>query len=124
MLCIAMLVSTYIGKPVVSFLAPRLIEKRLSGPVRGIARTVLSTCITSPITSAITSALFSDPDDFASVYIASLTITMPMAMFVSFFIVGPLVKLVFHNRISPAIGLRALQLMEQCAPFISRFLGM
>lgn len=124
MLCIAMLVSTYVGKPVINFLTPRLIEKRLSGPASGIAKTVLSTCITSPITSAITSALFSDPDDFASVYVSSLAITMSMAMFVSFFIVGPLVKLAFHNRISPAGGLRALQLMEQLAPSISRFLGM
>ena len=124
MLCIALLVHTYIGKPAVNFLAPRLIEKRLHGPARGVARTVLGTCITSPITSAIMSALFSDPDDFASVYVASLSVTMPMAMVVSFFIVGPLVKLVFHNRISPASGLRILQLMEQCAPSISRLLGM
>ena len=124
MLCIALLVHTYIGKPVVNFLTPKLIEKRLAGPARGVARTALGTCTTSPITSAITSALLSSPDDFASVYIASLSITMPMAMVVSFFIVGPLVKLVFHNRISPTGGLRALQMLEQCAPAISRLLGM
>lgn len=124
MFCIALLVQTYIGAPAVRFLAPRLIENRLTGPARGVARTVLSTCITSPITSAIMSALFSDPDDFASVYVASLSITMPMAMFTSLFIVGPLVKLLFHNRISPAGGLRALQVMEQCAPSIYRLLGM
>jgi len=47
-----------------------------------------------------------------------------MAMFVSFFIVGPAVKLVFHNRIKPASGLHALQTMQSCAPTISRILGM
>ena len=124
MLCTALLVQIFIGAPVVKSLMSGFVGKRLRGPARGVARTALNTCITSPITSAIVSALFSSPDDFASVYIASLSITMPMAMIASFFIVGPIVKLVFHNRITPAGGLRALQMMEQCAPSISRLLGM
>ena len=124
MFCIALLVRTYIGAPVAGFLTRKLIGKRLGGTARGVATTALNVCVTTPITSAIIAALFSDPDDFASVYVASLSMTLPMTMFASFFIVGPIVKLVFHNRISPAGGLRAMQLMEQSAPAIYRLLGM
>ena len=114
----------FIGGPVVSFLAPRLIGERVRGFARGAAMTLLNVGVTSPITSAIIAALFSDPDEFASSYVAALSTTMPMTVLASFFIVGPVVKLVFHNRITPAGGLRALQAMERCAPTLSRLLGM
>ncbi len=114
----------YVSGPLVSFLAPRLIGDRLRGVARGVAKTMLNVCIASPISSGIIAALFSSPDDFASVYVTALATTMPMAMFVSFFIVGPAVKLVFHNRIKPASGLHVLQTMQSCAPTISRILGM
>ena len=114
----------YIGVPVAAFLVPRLVGDRVEGVARGMATTAINVGVTSPITSAILAALFSSPDDFASVYVTALVTTLPMAMFASFFIVGPLVKLVFHNRIKPATGLRTIQAMQHCAPALSRILGM
>ena len=110
--------------PAAAALEPRLINRRLRGTPQAIASTVLNVCITSPITSGIVTALFTDPDDFADVYITALSTTMPMTMLASFLFVGPAVKLVFHNRIKPATGLRALQAMEKCAPALARLLGM
>jgi len=114
-----------IATPLVRLLKPRLIGGRLrKGPVRALATTALHVCVSSPITGAIGAALFTNPDDFASVYVTALATTMPMTMFASFFIIGPAVKLVCHNRIKPASGLRALQAMEHCATPVARFLGM
>ena len=124
MFCIAFLVRTYIGAPLVGFLTPRLIGERLHGAARGAAVTVLSVCVTSPFTSAIVSLLFTDVDDFANTYIAALSTTMPMTMVASYFIVGPIAKLLFHNRISPASGLNMMKHLEQSAASLLRFFGM
>ena len=124
MFCIAFLVRTYIGAPLVAFLAPRLIGERLHGAARGAAITVLSVCTTSPITSALVALLFTDVDDFASSYIAALSTTMPITMVASYFIVGPITKLVFHNKIGPANGLNMLKHLEQSATSLLRIFGM
>lgn len=123
MFCIAFLVHVFVGAPLASFLAPRLSGRRFGGFAHGAATTALNVCTTSPVTNLIATALFVNPDDFATAYVAALSTTMPMTMLASFFVVGPAVKLVFHNRISPVGGLRALQAMEQHAPSISRMLG-
>ena len=113
----------FVGVPLANFLAPRLAGKRLGSFARGAAATALNVCATSPVTNLVATALFVNPDDFATAYVAALSTTMPTTMLASFFIVGPAVKLVFHNRISPVGGLRALQAMEQHAPSVARLLG-
>ena len=122
MFCIAFLVRTYVGTPVVGFLAPRLIGNRLQGVPRGIAGVVLAVIVTSPITSGIVAFLFSNPDDFADVYVSSLSVTMPMTMLANYLVIGPIVKLVFH-RIKPDFGLRILNALNECGHSLSRFLG-
>ena len=124
MFCIAFLVRTYIGAPLVGFLVPRLVGGRLHGTARGVAVTVLSVAVTSPVTSAIVALLFTDVDDFANTYIAALSTTMPMTMIASYFIVGPIAKLLFHNRISPAGGLQLLKHLEQSDTPLLRLFGM
>ena len=114
----------YITEPVVGFLKPRLIDKHAKGPARGFATTMLNVGVSSPITGAIAAALFTNPDDFADVYITALATTMPMSVVASFFIVGPIVKLICHNRIKPENAPRALQTLQHCAPAIERLLGM
>lgn len=114
----------YITEPVVNFLKPRIIDRHAKGPARGFATTVLNVGVSAPITGAITAALFTNPDDFANVYITALATSMPMSVIAGFFIVGPIVKLVCHNRIKPAGAPHALQTLQHCAPAIERLLGM
>ena len=114
----------YIGAPLAGFLAPRLVGDRLHGFARGAALTILNVSVTSPFTSAIIALLFTDTDDFANSYIAALTTTMPLSMLASYFVVGPIVKLLFNNRITPVAGLRALQALARHAQSIARIFGM
>ena len=85
---------------------------------------VLNVGVTTPVSSAIAALLFSKPDDFLNTYLAALATTMPMTMFLSYFIVGPAVKLVFNNRIKPDGGLRAFRTLCDHATSFSRLLGM
>lgn len=124
MFCIAFLVRTYICAPIVGFLAPRVIDNRFHGFARCAAMTALNVSIASPITGGAVALLFTDTDDFLHTYVAALSATMPMAMFASLFIVGPIVKLVFNNLISPAGGLKMLKHFEQHAMSIARLFGM
>jgi len=123
MFCLAFLVRTFYGAPLVNKLAPKLVFSRFEGAARAIAMTVLNVCCMAPVMCAIATLLIVGPDDFLVRYITTLPIVAPMAMVVNYFIVGPIVKLVFANRISPAGGLGLLENLEQHAPNLARMLG-
>jgi len=123
MFCLAFLVRTFYGAPLVNKLAPKLVFSRFEGAARAIAMTVLNVCCMAPVMCAIATLLIVGPDDFLMRYITTLPIVAPMAMVVNYFIVGPIVKLVFANRISPAGGLGLLENLEQHAPNLARMLG-
>jgi len=123
MFCLAFLVRTFYGAPLVNKLAPKLVFNHFEGAARAIAMTVLNVCCMAPVMCAIATLLIVGPDDFLVRYITTLPIVAPMAMVVNYFIVGPIVKLVFANRISPAGGLGLLENLEQHAPNLARMLG-
>ena len=123
MFCLAFLVRTFYGAPLVNKLAPKLVFSRFEGAARAIAMTVLNVCCMAPVMCAIATLLIVGPDDFLMRYITTLPVVAPMAMLVNYFIVGPIVKLVFANRISPAGGLGLLENLEQHAPNLVRMLG-
>lgn len=123
MFCLAFLVRTFYGAPLVNKLAPKLVFSRFEGAARAIAMTVLNVCCMAPVMCAIATLLIVGPDDFLMRYITTLPVVAPMAMLVNYFIVGPIVKLVFANRISPAGGLGLLENLEQHAPNLARMLG-
>ena len=122
MFCVAFLVRTYVGTPIISFLTPRLIGKRLRGCARGLAKVVLSVVVTTPITSAFVALLFSNPSDFTHEYVSSLAVTMPVTVLVNYLIVGPAVKLAFQ-RIRPESGLRILKALGEHATSFTRIMG-
>ena len=123
MFCLAFLVRTFYGAPLVNKLAPELVFKRFEGPARGVAMTVLNVCCMAPIMCAIATLLIVGTDDFLVRYLTTLPIVAPMAMLVNFFIVGPIAKLLFLNKISPSGGLGLLGNLEQNTPNLARLLG-
>ena len=114
----------YVSTPLIAFLTPRLIDGRFRGFARGVATTMLGVCITSPITGAIVALLFTRPDDFLGTYVQALVTTMPVTMLISHFVVGPAVKMLFHNRITPDWGLRLLRTLDQHALSLLKLFGM
>ena len=123
MFCLAFLVRTYISAPIANLLAMRLIFNRFEGPALGVAMTVLNVCCTAPIMCAIGTLLIAGADNFLLRYLTTLPIVAPVAMLVNYFIVGPIAKLAFLNKISPSYGLGLLGNLEQHAPNLARLLG-
>ena len=123
MFCLAFLVRTFIGAPLVNKLAPKLVFSRFEGTARTIAMTVLNVCCMAPIMCAIGTLLIVGADNFAYNYFTTLPIVMPTAMLVNYFIVGPIVKLLFNNKISPAGGIGLLANLKAQTDALTRLLG-
>ena len=123
MFCLAFLVRTFIGAPVVDKFAPKLVLEHLEGTKRSVGMTILNVCCMAPLMCAIATLLIVGTDDFLVRYLTTLPIVAPLAMLVNFFIVGPIVKLLFFNVISPSSGLNLLERLEQNAPNLARLLG-
>ena len=123
MFCLAFLVRTYISGPLANRLAPRLVLGRFQGVARSIGMTVLNVLCTAPIMCALATLLIVGTDDYLMHYLATLPIVAPLAALVNYFIVGPIAKMLFFNKISPASGLGLLGNLEAHVPNIARLLG-
>ena len=123
MFCLAFLVRTFIATPIVDKLAPKLVLDRLEGTKRSVGMTVLNVCCMAPLMCAIATLLIVGTDDYLMRYLTTLPIVAPLAMLINFFIVGPIVKLLFFNVITPSGGLDLLGRLEQNAPNLARLLG-
>ena len=123
MFCLAFLVRTFVATPVVDKLAPKLVLNRFKGTKRSVGMTILNVCCMAPLMCAIATLLIVGANDFPARYLTTLPFVAPLAMLVNFFIVGPIVKLLFFNVISPSGGLNLLERLEQNAPNLARLLG-
>ena len=123
MFSLAFLVRTYIGDKAVGFLAPRTVLKWFKGAKRNVGMTVLNVLVMAPIMCAIATLLLVGTNNFFFNYITTLPLIMPIAALVNFFVVGPIVKLTFINRISPSGGLRFLETMRANTDSLTRLLG-
>lgn len=116
--CIAMLVRTFFADKLVGFLASRYVAPRFKGLGRNIAMTLLNVAIMSVVMSTVVSALISgasDLADLANTTMASLPATMTVSALVNFFIVGPTVKVLYHNVIAPTLGINVFRFAQKIA---------
>lgn len=121
--CIAFLVRVLFAARVVDFIAPRVVLNHFEGIPRSIAMTVLNVCIMAPIMGAIVTLLLTGTDNFLMTYLTTLPITMPTAMLINFFAIGPAVKLIFNNVLSPSGGLGLLSNLSENTSTLTRLLG-
>lgn len=123
MFALAFLVRTFISAPLANKLAERFVFGRLEGTARAVAMTVLNVCCTAPIMCAIGILLLVGPSDFLVRYATTLPLMAPIAALMNYFVVGPIAKLLFFNKISPSGGLDLLSELEKNAPNLARMLG-
>ena len=127
MFSISFLVRIYLGAPLTRrILDSRFLKRRLKGAGRNVAGTALGTAVSSPVAGAIVTLLFADAHGikgYTEAYLTALSVSMPMSALMSLFIVGPLAKLVFNNRIKPVGGLRMLRTLGEHAASIARAFG-
>lgn len=123
MFALAFLVRTFISAPLANKLAKRFVFGRFDGTVRAVVMTVLNVVCTAPIMCAIGILLLVGPSDFLVRYATTLPLMAPLGALVNYFVVAPVAKLLFFNRISPSGGLGLLSNLEQNAPSLARLLG-
>lgn len=121
--CIALLLRICLTSKIMEFLMHRFIKPHFTGLPRAIITPIANTCVTAPIMCAIVTMLLIGPESFWANYLATLPITAPMSILVSYFIVGPAVKMLFNNRISPARGMHLLEEINEEGATIARMMG-
>lgn len=122
--CIALLLRIGFSSKAVRLLKPRLVDGRFTGAGHTLAMTVLNTCLTAPIMCAIVTMLLVGPENFWISYLTTLPITAPLSIAVSYLVVGPAVKMLFNNRISPSTGVHLLEEMDEVGTPIARMMGL
>ena len=122
MFALAFLVRTFISSPLVDMVAPKLVLSRFDGVARSIGMTVINVVCTAPIMCALATLLLVGTDGFLLAYLTKLPIMALIAAAVNFFIVGPVVKIVY-NRIAPADGLGLIANLRQNVPALTQLLG-
>lgn len=121
--CLAFLVRTFISSKLANKLIALLVDGKMNGVRKTLAITVINVGCTAPIMCAIATLLISGASDFAWRYATTLPIAAPIAVAVNMFVVGPIVKLLFNNRISPAKGIDLLSTLQSNVPSLARLLG-
>lgn len=111
--CIAFLVRIYVGDRIVGFVAPRLILPRLRGLARNLAMTALNVGVMATIMGSIMTLLLNGLDNYGAQLASTLPITMAAAALVNFFIVGPIVKMIYNNVIAPSQGVRLIRIANK-----------
>ena len=94
---LAFLVRIYIADKIVNFVAPRFLLPRFHGLARPIAMTALNVCVMAPIMASIITLLLHGPNNYLAEVLVSITKNAGVAAFVSFFVVGPAVKMLYNN---------------------------
>lgn len=111
--CMAFFARLLIGDKVVGYVAPRFVIPRFNGLARSIAMTVLNVLVMGLVMGAAVNMLLSGPAGFLSAYVNSLPVTLTVAALVNFFIVGPVVKMLYNNVIEPTNGLGIFQFFQR-----------
>lgn len=122
--CIALLVRILYTSKLMGILSPRLIRPHFKGAPQVLMTSIVNTTLTSPLMCAITTLLLVGPENFWVNYFLTLPITAPTSILVGYFIVGPAVKMIYNNHISPEAGMHILEELNEDRAAIARILGL
>lgn len=106
--CIAFLVRTYYGGKVFNWFAPRYLFPNFKGIALNLAITVTNILIMAPVMALIITLLLQGTNGYWEAVLDSFGISIVAAFFFNYFLVGPVVKLLYNNVIMPSAGLQLL----------------
>ena len=95
--------------------APRLIFPHLTGVARTAAMSALNVSLMAPVMAVFTALLLKGPDNLVANAWGELPFVMAVAILVNLLVVGPAVRLLYHNVIMPATGARLVQATQRFA---------
>ena len=114
-LCISLGMRFLFANRLVDYIAPRFILPHFQGFSRNVAMTILNVAIMAPVMGCIVTMLMNGPDGFLSHLAATLPLSAAVSLFVNLAIVGPAVKMAYHNLVLPLVGTRLFQVTQRYA---------
>lgn len=119
--CIAMALRFLYVNRVVAYVGPRVIFPRFAGAARVAAMTLLNVAIMAPVMGSLVTLLLKGPDDLLLNLVTEVPLAMLVSIGVSLLVVGPAVKLLYHNVIRPTTSLRLCHLSQR---FVTNWAGL
>lgn len=119
--CIAMALRFLYVNRVVAHVGPRYVFPRFTGARRNVAMTLLNVAIMAPVMGSLVTMLLKGPDGLLLNLATEVPLSMLMSIGVSLLVVGPAVKLLYHNVIRPTTSLRLCQLSQR---FVTNWAGL
>lgn len=113
--CVAFFLRFSFADRVTEYLIPRLVSNKLDGLTRNIAITIINLSIMAPVMATLTTLLLYGTGDLWVNIADNLPISMVVAFFANLFVVGPLVKMFYHNYLNTERGMRVLGFVERTA---------
>lgn len=104
--CISLGMRFLFADRIVDKLAPRFILPRFRGFARNAAMTLLNTALMAPVMGCIMTMLLNGPQGFFAHLAATLPVSAAVAVLVNLLVVGPVVKMLYHNVLTPKAGTR------------------
>ena len=120
----ALFVRLAIGARICTFIIDKLIKPQMNGILRAALTSLINVGIMTPIMVTIVTLLLTGTNNLAMSLAINIPISVVVALLVNYFIVVPIVRLVYFNVIltSPR-GLKLLRFLQHYAPAFLVLLG-
>ena len=119
--CLAMALRFLYVNRAGAYLGPRFVFPRFAGARRNVAMTLVNVAIMAPVMATIVTVLLKGPEGLLLNLVTELPLSMAAAVTVNLLVVGPVVKLLYHNVIRPTTSLRLCQLSQR---FVTNWAGL
>lgn len=113
--CISLSMRFLFADRLVGWLAPRFILPHLHGFARNAAMTLLNVALMAPVMGCIMTLLLNGPQGFIAHLAGTLPLSAVVAVLVNLLVVGPVVKMLYHNVLTPKAGARMLHVTQRYA---------
>lgn len=122
MFCTAFALRRTVANKITGFLIPRFIEPRLSGVKAAFAKTLANVMVMCPMVSLAVSLIL-EGQNFLGYYVQSVAVSLPVALCVNYFVVGPIVKTIYAKRIGNRKADSVLAEVQRVARPLTALLG-
>ncbi len=114
-LCLSLGMRFLFANRLAGALAPHVHAAVHGNFARNVAMSALNVAIMAPVMGCIVTMLMHGPDGFFAQLAATLPLSAPVSLLVNLFVVGPAVKMIYHNIIMPTTGTRLFQITQRYA---------
>lgn len=120
-LCITLCLRLGFVNRLVDYVIPRFIAPHFAGFPRNAAITLLNTAIMSPIMGCAVTLLLNGTGNFTANLLGTLTVSAPFAILMSLLVVGPAVRYLYHNVVTPVFGVSMLNDLQRHVTGVAGF---